>query len=41
MHQGRRHVVLRNVRGTMAVYRETPRGRLQKLETWPRALGEW
>jgi hypothetical protein len=39
-HEGRDYVVLRNVRGTMAVYRVKNDGRLRRLRRWPSVL-DW
>jgi hypothetical protein len=34
-HQGKRYVVLSNVRGPLAVYRIRPSGALKRLKRWP------
>jgi len=38
-HDGHRYVVLRNVRGVLAVYRVRNDGVLKRLRRWPDALG--
>lgn len=37
-HDGRRYVVLHNIRGTLAVYRVRTDGVLKRLHRWPAAL---
>lgn len=37
-HKGLKYVVLRNVRGTLAVYRVKADGALRRLKRWPEAL---
>jgi hypothetical protein len=37
-YQGRTYVVLRNVRGTLAVYRVRTTGLLRRLKRWPKAI---
>jgi hypothetical protein len=37
--KGRNYVVLRNVRGMMAVYRVSNNGSLERLKRWPVELG--
>jgi hypothetical protein len=37
----RKYVVLRNVRGILAVYRIKTDGVLKRLERWPKELDEW
>ena len=39
-HDGRDYVVLRNVNGTLAVYRVRNDGLLKRLRRWPAALKE-
>lgn len=40
-HRGKDYVVLRNQRGTLAVYLITNSNRLRKLDAWPRALDNY
>jgi hypothetical protein len=40
-HRGQRYVLLRNVRGTLAVFAADPARRLRWLEEWPHALDVW
>jgi hypothetical protein len=40
-HNGKTYVVLRNVRGTMAVYRVRTSGQLKRLRRWPAEVEEW
>jgi hypothetical protein len=37
-YQGRTYVVLRNVRGVLAVYRLRTTGLLRRLKRWPKAI---
>ena len=37
-HNGRAYAVLKNVAGTLAVYRIQPRGSLKRLRRWPSAV---
>ena len=37
---GRSYVVLRNVRGVLAVYRERTDGVLKRLKRWPKELDD-
>lgn len=39
-HEGKRYVVLRNVNGTLAVYRVRTSGALKALKRWPAELEE-
>jgi hypothetical protein len=41
IHSGKRYVVLRNSKGTLAVYRVRHDGRLKSLKRWPRLLNIW
>ncbi|AXE23516.1 hypothetical protein C0216_08615 [Streptomyces globosus] len=38
-HDGRTYVVLSNVNGTLAVYRERTDGVLKRLKRWPAEVG--
>ena len=38
---GRHYVVLRNIKGTLAVYRVKNDGYLRRLRRWPKELEEW
>jgi hypothetical protein len=38
--EGRQYVVLRNVNGTLAVYRVRTSGALKRLRRWPRELNQ-
>jgi hypothetical protein len=38
VHEGKRYVVLRNVRGVLAVYRVRNDGVLKRLKRWPPEL---
>jgi hypothetical protein len=40
-HDGKRYVVLRNSKGTLAVYRVHHDGRLKVLKRWPPILNIW
>jgi hypothetical protein len=40
-HNGRTYVVLRNVNGTLAVYRVRISGQLKRLRRWPAAVEKW
>jgi hypothetical protein len=40
-HNGKTYVVLRNVRGTMAVYRVRTSGQLKRLRRWPAEVEKW
>ena len=40
-HEGHQYVVLRNVRGTLAVYRVKNDGMLRRMRRWPSALNAW
>jgi hypothetical protein len=37
-HGGKRYVVLRNIKGTLAVYRVRNDGVLKSLKRWPKSL---
>lgn len=39
-HETLNYVVLRNVRGLLAVYRVTNAGQLKRLKRWPKVFGE-
>lgn len=39
-HDGRRYVVLRNIRGVMAVYRQRNDGKLKHLRRAPRGIAQ-
>jgi hypothetical protein len=40
-HDGKTYVVLRNVRGPLAVYRVRTSGQLKRLRRWPAAIEQW
>lgn len=39
-HNGKDYVVLRNIRGILAVYRITTSGQLKRLKRWPKEIEE-